>query len=73
MQPDDSPKLDDELFEQPVPAPQVLAKHKGKVIAYDAVGVVHEAADSWGEMMARLGGRADQLTLMYVPAGALIG
>jgi hypothetical protein len=71
---DEKPKdTKQETWDEPVPAPEVLANYLGKVIAFDAEGVIRETAETWDEMMRRIGSRLGELTLMYVPSRAFIG
>jgi hypothetical protein len=65
-------RREEDLHEDPMPAPEALGQHLGQVIAFDEKGQILEAAASWREMMERLGDR--ELTVMYVPpAGAFVG
>ena len=61
---------DDEIFEQSFPSPEALRPYIGKVVAFDAQGVIRAAADSWEEIMSRVAD--DSLTLLFVPGYSVI-
>jgi len=64
----------DELFEQPAPSADELRPFLGKVVAFDASGVIRASGESWEDILAKLDQKAlENLALMYVPNGALIG
>jgi hypothetical protein len=58
---------ENELFDPPFPSAEALRPYVGKVVAYDAEGVVRLAAEDWKQMMETIRENLERWTLMYLP------
>ena len=59
------PPSEGEACEQPFPSPEALRPYIGKVVAFDAKGVVRVAADTWEDLLAKV--TDETLTMLCVP------